>query len=93
MAALNVNNALLQQLLLSMNQSRPVAQTPADPVYSYRVRIISPTRKSDVIVRQIHRVTSKFISVGALSVMNLNLMFQISLTSMLVMWKAMEKFG
>ena len=66
MAALNVNNALLQQLILSVNQSRPsVAQTPA-PVYSYRVRIISPTKKSDVIVRQLHRVTSKFTSVGAL---------------------------
>ena len=36
------------------------------PSYQYKVRIINPTKKSDVKVRLIHNITSKFESVDAL---------------------------
>ena len=41
---------------------------PAVPVYSYKVKIINPAKKSDVVVRQIHNFTSKFESVTAMRV-------------------------
>lgn len=46
-------------------QSTP-SQTQQPIVYSYRVKIINPSKKSDIIVRQLHRFTSKFTSVSAL---------------------------
>ena len=39
-----------------------------DPPYSYKVKIINPVRKSDVVVRQLHNVTGKFDSVTAIRV-------------------------
>ena len=33
------------------------------PVYSYKVKIINPNKKSDVIVRQLNRFSSKFESI------------------------------
>ena len=43
-------------------------QLPAQPVYSYKVKIINPMKKSDVVVRQLHNVTTKFDSVSAIRV-------------------------
>ena len=45
-------------------------QQPAheQPVYSYKVKIINPMKKSDVVVRQLHNVTTKFDSVSAIRV-------------------------
>lgn len=37
-----------------------------NPVFSYKVRIINPAKKSDVIVRQLNGFSSKFASVNAL---------------------------
>ena len=70
-----LSNTLLQQLLVaagSQTVSSPSvlsvhnSRVPIEPVYSYRVKIISPSKKTDVVVRQLHRVTSKFHSVSAL---------------------------
>ena len=36
--------------------------------YSYKVKIINPLKKSDVVVRQLHRFNSKFDSLTALRV-------------------------
>ena len=34
--------------------------------YSYKIKIINPTKKSDIIVRELHHSTSKFESVTAI---------------------------
>ena len=71
-----LSNTLLQQLLVaagSQTVSCPSvlrvhnSRVPIEPVYSYRVKIISPSKKTDLVVRQLHRVTSKFHSVSTLS--------------------------
>ena len=36
------------------------------PFYNYKVKIINPTKKSDVIVRELHHFQTKFESVSAL---------------------------
>ena len=85
-----LSNTLLQQVLVaagSQTVSSPsVLRVPIEPVYSYRVKIISPSKKTDVVVRQLHRVTSKFHSVSALRTAALSdefeLMFQILQTLM-----------
>ena len=41
---------------------------PAQPVYSYKVKIINPMKKNDVVVRQLHNVSTKFDSVSAIGV-------------------------
>ena len=43
-------------------------KAPPQPSYSYKVKIINPTRKSDVIVRQLNDCSVKFESVTALRV-------------------------
>ena len=43
-------------------------QQPAQPVYSYKVKRINPMKKSDVVVHQLHNVTTKFDSVSAIRV-------------------------
>ena len=40
-----------------------VSQAQSQPVYSYKVKIINPHKKSEVIVRQLNKFTSKFESV------------------------------
>ena len=46
------------------NSAHPVPQPwSVDSRYSYKVKIINPHRKSDVIVRHLHKVNSKFESV------------------------------
>ena len=79
-----LSNTLLQQLLVAAGSQ--TVSSPSEPVYSYRVKIISPSKKTDVVVRQLHRVTSKFHSVSALRTAALSdefeLMFQILQTLM-----------
>ena len=43
-------------------------RTPPQPSYSYKVKIINPTRKSDVIVRHLNDCSMKFESITALRV-------------------------
>ena len=43
-------------------------KTPPQPSYSYEVKIINPTRKSDVIVHHLTDCSMKFESVTALRV-------------------------
>ena len=38
----------------------------ANPAYTYKVRIINPTKRSDVVVHQLNKFTSRFVSVAAL---------------------------
>lgn len=62
------------QSVEGMPQKVPASQSvrqnqiviPKEPSYQYKVRIINPAKKSDVKVRLIHNVASKFKSVKAL---------------------------
>ncbi len=55
----------------------------AHPAYSYKIKIINPTRKSDVIVRDLNDCSMKFIFAIALRVNPLERVYQAPLTSVL----------
>ena len=57
----NVGLTPVTQAVVQINSG---AETnTSTPVYSYKVKIINPNKKSDVIVRQLNRFSSKFESV------------------------------
>ena len=53
-------------MLRGASSSTPSQNVLGDVSYSYKVKIINPTKKSDVIVRHLNNYTSKFDSVVAL---------------------------
>ena len=54
----------------SSNGSGNTAVATTTPVYTYKVRIINPAKKSEVIVRQLNKFNAKFESVTALRIIS-----------------------
>jgi len=52
----------------SSSGSGNAAVATTTPVYTYKVRIINPAKKSEVIVRQLNKSNAKFESVTALCI-------------------------
>ena len=63
---LAVGNTQLQAAMQSTSNCGVTAGANPPLEYSYKVKIINPSKKSDVIVRQLNRVKSKFKSVREL---------------------------
>ena len=71
--------------------------TQISQVYTYKVKIICPVKKSDAVVRHLNHFTSKFVSVTALRIqlMSSEIMSLLLLTLMLAILKTTsnQKFG
>ena len=52
-------NSRSQSIAQQVQQSASPQQQP-EPVYSYKVKIINPHKKSEIIVRQLNKFSSKF---------------------------------
>ena len=66
------SNAILQKIQHINNLQRAIfnacgpSNVVVPPTYSYRVKIINPAKKSEVIIRELHGFSSKFQSVPAI---------------------------